>query len=71
MRRKYLGAAGLLAGVALAGLALWLTRRRSEQGQEASSRYSWLPDDALDLPADSSGARDDDVMVEIFDRPPR
>lgn len=78
MPRRYRGSGGLLAGVALVGVTLWLIRRRSEHGQEASdpvrstsSPDSWLPDDVLDLPAESSLARNDDVLAEIFDRPRR
>ena len=71
MSRKHRTSRGLLAGVALGGLAFWLIRRRSEHGQEAieparDSSDSWLPDDVLDLPPDAS---DDALLAEIFDRP--
>jgi hypothetical protein len=78
MPRKFRSTGGVLAGVALGGLALWLIRRRSDHREEHSqapiealrpSSDSWLPDDVLDLPSDSHVAGGDDVLAEIFDRP--
>lgn len=85
--RNARAAAGLiLAGTALGGLTLWLVRRQGEPGAKLtelqgpdSSPDSWLPDDVLDLPSDSSApvsdrasdgdTNDDDELADIFDRP--
>jgi hypothetical protein len=75
MTRKQLGSGGVLAGVALGGVAFWLIRRARRDGQATeparsrSSPDSWLPDDILDVPADSSVLRGDALLADIFDRP--
>jgi len=68
MSKTHLRSGGLLAGVALGGLALWLVRRH--HGATESTRDpadSWLPNDILDLPPDPK-LGSDAALAEIFDR---
>ena len=71
MSKKYLGPGGLLAGVALGGVALWLARRHHDATEATEptrgSADSWLPDDILDSPPDPKLGTDA-ALAEIFDR---
>ena len=56
---------------ALVYWALKSAKRNSLPAPRPARPDSWLPDDVLDLPADTGIARNDDVLAEIFDRPRR
>ncbi len=75
MTRKHLGSGGVLASVALGSVAFWLIQRARrgrhaiEAARSRSSPDSWLPDDILDVPPDSSVLKGDALLADIFDRP--